>query len=56
MKEEKSVNCLYQIFHLHTQLTLFVKLQVVCLSLCCSGVSDVPVLQSGVASVAWMKW
>ena len=34
---------------------LFVWLQVVCLALCCSGVSPVPGQQSGVASAAWLK-
>ena len=39
MKEERSDDCLYQIFQLYTQLSLFVRLQVVCLALLCSGLS-----------------
>ena len=54
MKEERSINCVYQILQLHTQLTLFVWLQVVCLALYCSGLSAVPLLQSGVASADWV--
>jgi hypothetical protein len=56
MKEERSINCLYQIFQSYTQLTLFVWLQAVRFALYCDGLFAVPVLHSDVASSDWMKW